>query len=662
MATRILFLVVGLSISSLLTAHAQRNMSWRKHRKAADELFEQGKYAEAAQHYESAWQKKKKKEELIFNAGECYYLINDYRKAANAYQNVKDMNDDFPLVGLKYARSLKQDGQYDKAKDAFENFLDGYTGESKQILNDIIKTEIQGCELGMRLPMEINQDIEMGYPGTGVNSESTEFAPFPFSNNVLYFSSTMGGQARIYRSQHQGERWSKAAIPENFPVIQNNQHFCNGVASPDGSRFYFTICSGDQSWNNLTSRCEIFVIKRRGNTWSQPERLPDFINMENTTATQPSIVHEGGREIMYFVSNREGGRGGMDIWYTSRDLGNDNSEFSFPVNLGGIVNTLGDEITPFYDSNEGMLYFASNGQVSIGGFDIFTSTGDGTRWAPPENAGLPINSSANDYGYVLNDAGSQGFLVSNRLFGSRKTTTRDVDIFEFSTGEQQIVLQGNVYEMETGNPMNNVMVSLYEVNDAGTETLVDQKNFTNGSYLFDVEMGKRFKVTVESIGYEPYTFQFMTDDPELNVYGQPVQMTKKAPPSPETVENDATEEPAYPEDDPDFDNTARETYTINDGYYEIVTDAPRHNGTYYRVQLVALKRYNADSEAFSIIREIGQIETEYITERELTRVLLGDYFTKEEASAALNLAKQHGFDGAYVVQYEDGMRQGRIKL
>lgn len=655
MATRILLLVFGLGISSLLTA--QSNLSWKKHRNLADELFEQGKYAEAAEHYESAWQKKKKKEDLIFNAGECYYLIKDYRKAANAYQNVKDKGDDFPLVGLKYARSLKQDGQYDKAKNAFQDFFDGYTGESKQILGDIIKTEIQGCELGMKLPMQINKDLEMSYPGTGINSESTEFAPFVFSNDVLYFSSTMGGQARIYRSQRQGDRWAKASIPENFPVIQNNQHFCNGVASPDGSRFYFTICNGEQSWNNLTSRCEIFVIKRRGNTWSQPERLPDFINMDNTTATQPNIVHQGGREVMYFASNRDGGRGGMDIWYTSRDLGNDDSEFSFPVNLGGIVNTLGDEITPFYDEKDGTLYFASNGQVSIGGFDIFTSKGDGTRWAPPENAGMPINSSADDYSYVLNKSGTGGFLASNRLFGSQKTTTRDADIFEFSTGEQQIVLQGNVYELETGNPMNNVMVSLYEMN-GGSETLIDQANFTNGSYLFDVEMGKRFKVVVESIGYEPYTFQFMTDDPELNVYGQPVQMAKKAPPAPETVNNEADEE----ETDPAFDNTVREKYTINDGDYEIVTDAPRHSGTYYRVQLVALKRYNPDSETFRIIKEVGQIETEYITERDLTRVLLGDYFTKEEAAAALSLAKQHGFNGAYVIEYEDGMRIGRVKL
>lgn len=657
MATRIFFLVVGLSISSLLTA--QSNLSWKKHKKLAEESYEQGNYAEAAENYEKAWQKKTKKKDLIFNAGECYYLIKDYRKAADAYRNVKDDSDDFPLVGLKYARSLKQDGQYDKAKDAFQEFYDGYTGESKQILGDIIKTEIAGSELGMKLPLQINKDIEMSHPGNGINSESNEFAPFSFSSDVVYFSSTMGGKARIYRSQRQGSQWGKAAIPENFPVVQNDQHFCNGVASPDGSRFYFTICSGEQSWDNLTSRCEIFAIKRRGNTWSQPERLPDFINMDNTTATQPAILHQGGREILYFVSNREGGRGGMDIWYTSRDLGNDESEFSFPVNLGGIVNTLGDEITPFYDEKNGTLFFASNGHPSIGGFDIFKTKGDGTRWAPAENAGMPINSSADDFSFVMNKTHSGGFLVSNRVFGSQKTSTRDEDIFEFSSGEQQIVLQGNVYELESGNPMNNIMVSLYEVNTNGNEMLINQKNFAGGSYLFDVEMGKRFKAVVESVGYQSYTFQFLTDDPELQVYGQPVQMVKKSEPTPETVNTQPVDEPEYA--DPGFDNAVREKYTMNDGDYEIVTDAPRHSGTYYRVQLVALKKYDPENKIFSVIKEMGQIETEYITSRDLTRVLLGDYFSKEEATAALSLAKQHGFDRASIIQYEDGIRRSWMK-
>lgn len=649
MAKRTILLAFALCVYALLPA--QDNLSWKKHAKLADDLYKEGKYAEAADHYEKAWRQKSKKKEFIFNAGECYYLIKDYRKAAEAYRNVKDDGEDYPLVGLKYARSLKQDGQYDKAREAFNSFFASYSGESKSILEDIIKTEIAGCELGAKLPLQIDKQMEIRYPSGGVNSSSTEFAPFAFSDDVIYFSSTMGGKARIYRSQRQGTQWAKASLPENFPVIANEQHFCNGAVSPDGTRFYFTICSGSQSWSDLTTRCEIFVLKRRGSTWSQPERLPDYINMDKATATHPSVVHQAGREILYFVSNREGGRGGMDIWYSTRDLANEGSEFSFPVNIGSVVNTLGDEITPYFDAIEGTLYFASNGHVSIGGFDIFKSKGDGTRWANPENAGIPTNSGADDFGYTKNKSGAGGFLVSNRAFSGNKTSTRDEDIFEFSSGKKVISLKGSVYD-EVSNEPTAATLTLYEVSGI-QETEIARESFSDGAYMFQVQQNKTFKVSVESPGYETYSFRFTTDDPDLYVYGQPVYLKK-----PQENVFEATEtSPKKESTKPKVGAATAEPYTSRDkNNFEIVTSAPKYEGAYYRIQLAALKKFNENDENYKVVKEMGTLVTEYIVDKKLTRVLLGDYFTQEEADAALALVKQQGFPKAYIVPYQDGER------
>ncbi len=659
-----LLLILGLCLGNLV--QAQDNLKWQKHQKQAEAFYKEGKYAEAADQYEKAWRKKQGKKNLIFSAGECYYLAKDYRKAAEAYRNVKDDGKNFPLVGLKYARSLKQDGQYDKAKTEFQAFFDKYTGESKAILEEIIKTEIAGCDLGMKLPLQINRDLKISHPSGGINSSASEFAPFVFSDDVLYFSSTMGGKARIYRSQRQGEQWTKASTPENFPVIQNDQHFCNGALSPDGNRFYFTICSGAQTWGDLSSRCEIFVLKRRNNTWSQPERLPDFINMDKTTSTHPNVAHQGSREILYFASNRDGGRGGMDIWYTSRDLSRENAEFSMPVNLGSIVNTLGDEVTPFYDALDGTLYFASNGHVSIGGFDVFYTKGDGTRWAPPQNAGMPLNSSADDYYYVKNKSGLGGFFVSNRTFGSQKTSTRNEDIFEFGSssgdaaGGRRVSLRGNVYDQSSGGPVSNATITLYEVR-AGEDVRLDEKAITEGYYAFDIQFDKNYKAVVTGAGYDPYTFRFLTDDPELSVYGQPVYLIKTiGEPKKETRPTTDVKTPTRrPSDKTPIDNNGKE-YIIREDNFSIVTAAPRYNGAYYRVQLAALRKYNPDSENFRIVKELGTLHTEYINERKLTRVLLGDFFSQEEATAALNLARKHGFEGAYIVGYEDGVKKGRV--
>lgn len=665
MITRIFLLAIALCVSATLSA---QDLSWKKHAKLAEDFFKEGKYAEAADNYEKAWKKRTKDKELIFNAGESYYLVKDYRKAAEAYQNVKDENDKYPLVGLKYARSLKQDGQYNKAKQEFNAFFEKYTGESKNILEDIIKTEVQGSELGLKASAQANKSIEIRYP-QGINSNTSDFAPFAFSDDILYFTSTMGGKARIYRSQRSGGQWAKASTPENFPVIQNNQHYGNSSLSADGNRFYFTICSGDKAWSDLTVRCEIFVLKRRNNTWSQPERLPDFVNMERVTATHPNVVQQGNREILYFTSNREGGRGGMDIWYTSRDLTNDNSEFSFPVNAGNTINTLGDEITPFYDPVDGTLYFASNGLVSMGGFDIFSSKGDGTRWATPENKGMPINSSADDFFFVINKSGSGGFFASNRTLGSQKTSTRDEDVFEFSSGDKRISLKGSVYDKASGSLVSQAIVSLFEI-VGGAENLIDRRTFTDGSYMFDIKSGKTFKVTVESNDFKPSTFQFSADDPELSVYGQPVYLDKLAT---QPVADTPVKDPAKTTK-PTKDVTKKDKNSKDDSYivrgkskednFEIVTSAPRHQGVYYRIQLAAVKKYDANADTYNSIKEMQPLalQTEFIVEKKLTRVLVGDFFTKEEAMAALEQVQSKGFERAFVVQYEDGERFGLVKL
>jgi len=686
MAARIV-LTLLLTICLSAWSAAQGDLSWKQHAKLAEQSMKEGKYAEAADHYEKAWRKRTKDKALIFNAGEAYYLSKDYRKAAEAYRNVKDENGKFPLVGLKYARSLKQDGQYEKAKQEFKSFYDSYTGDSKNILEEIIKVEIAGADLGMQLPKQMDASKKVMYLD-GLNSGSPDFAPFAYSDDVLYLSSTQGGKARIYRSQRQGGQWSKASLPENFPVIQNNQHYSNSSLSQDGNRFYFTICSGAQGGTDIASRCEIFVLKRKGNTWAQPERLPDYINMDKATATHPNVVAQGNREILYFSSNREGGRGGMDLWYTSRDASNEKSEFSMPVNLGGTVNTLGDEITPFYDGVDGTLYFASNGHPSIGGYDIFMSKGDGTRWAEPVNGGMPLNSSADDYFFAQNKAGSGGFFVSNRVFGSQKTNTRDEDIFEYTTGERRISLRGNLYDQTTNAALTQASVSLFEMTSGG-EKLIDTKNFADGAYVFDIQSGKNYKVKVESTNYTPYEFRFTADDPELYVYGQPVYMNKAGqtvaekpvstnPTNTNTKPNNTTNTkptnikptttpPANTKPKTDAATTSSgDPYIVRgkskEDNFEIVTSAPRHDGVYYRIQLVAVKKYNPDAENFKTVKDMGTMQTEFIVDKKLTRVLVGDYFKPEEATAALDLVKQQGFANAFIVQYENGERFGQVKL
>ena len=660
MTTRFGILLVVFSFCAPLYAQ-----SWKKMEKTADGFFQKGDYAQAAAMYENALKKKNNKA-LSFKAGESYYLLRDFRKAAQAYESIKNDNASFPLIGLKYARSLKQDGRYEEAAKAFQNFRDTYTGEGKMVLEEIVQIELRGCDLAKNMtPQEGVEEIR---PGNTINTADNEFAPVSITPDVLFFSSTMGGQARIYRSDYLGLSWGKSTTPPNFPLIQNGQ-YCHGSLAPDGSRFYFTICENKGKFDNLTTRCEIFVIRKLAQEgWSSPERLPDYINTNGVTATQPWVTYRGDVEILYFASNRSGGKGGMDLWYVTRNLNSD-AGFSQPVNLGPGVNTQGHEMTPYYSTEEGSLYFASNGLPSLGGFDLFKTKGDLANWSSPDNIGKPFNSQADELYLVKTNEGNTIFLSSNRSFGSDKTTNRDDDIFEFRVKPKALLLEGAAFDQELGEPMRSYNLSLFEVQSNGNEILLLSRILTDGNYTLEVLPQRQYRVEVNAEGYESGSYTFFTDNPSNQSYGQPLFLRKMGAPKPNPIPVTPTPTPEKPSpaiNAPVVPFPVGETYTLrgtsNSDNLEYQSNAPRHNGIYYKIQLVAASKYNPTDPSFSKLSALGVIQTEYIPSRSLTRILLADFMSVAEAKNALAEAKKKGFSAAYIVKYENGVRYGKTNL
>ena len=111
------------------TAQGQDKLSWKKHVKLGDELYQKAAYADAGEHYRAAFKQKTKKKELAYMAGECFFTIRDYRNAAEIWKNVKDENATYPMIGLRYARCLKQNGEYEAASSEFVKFLGNYNDQ-----------------------------------------------------------------------------------------------------------------------------------------------------------------------------------------------------------------------------------------------------------------------------------------------------------------------------------------------------------------------------------------------------------------------------------------------------------------------------------------------------------------------------------------------------
>lgn len=680
MLKKLVFLLLNFSLLCTLSAQSAKKLM-----KQGEEAYTKGNYVQAADFFEKSWLKGKKPE-AIFKAGEAYYVLRNYRKAAEAYVNVKDKNDQFPLVGLKYARSLKQDGQYDKASKAFSDFRDSYTGEGKAVIEDVVQTELQGNELGKLLPAQAQQGIEVTHAGAGVNTSDNEFAPLPIDKGLLYFSSTIGGTARIYRSSLADNAWGKGATPDNFPVIQKGQ-YCHGSLTPDGQRFYFTICDAASSFNNNTTRCEIYVIRKQAAGWSAPEMLPESINAKGTTATQPHVVQNNGKEILYFASNRTGGRGGMDLWYVERPLSATGNAFANPINLGPNINTLGDEMTPYFSVGEGMLYFSSNGQTSIGGFDIYSSRGDLSTWAPADNLGLPYNSPADDYYFIKHNDGEGGFLVSNRIVAGEKLTTKDDDIFEIKSKLVVAKLQGSVFAQETGEPINKYLLTLYEIRTDESESILLNREFNTSTYDLELLPNRKFRVEITAQGYATGAYNFVTNNPNGQAYGQPLMLVKLGgavvntnpggnPNNPNlgndpgfgNPNNPGTNNPGTNPPPNNFPNAnpSGGVYTAKGAgpadKEEYSTDAPRYEGEYYKIQLAALKAFSPNDKRYTAMSEFGNLQTETILSKQMTRVLVATFYTKDDAKRALAGVKRKGFSLAFIVKYTNGERYGRVNL
>jgi hypothetical protein len=669
----------------MTTVQAQK-MSWRKHAKLAKKQFEENNFQDAAMNFEAAWQKKPKKTEYLYQAAECYSKVKDYQKAAECYEPIKEENKDFMLPGLKYCRMLKLDGQYDEASRAFVYFINSYEGADKEVVENIVKDEIRGCELAMSMLEKENSNITFEHLSSKVNSKAADFAPVPFSDDVLYYTSNMIGETKMYFSQRNGEVWSRSRVPKNFPEIFA-PHYGNGAFSPDNKSFFYNQCDQVDASGRMVYGCEIFITQRDEKGWGTPQKLNKGINKTGATATQPFVVHQNNQEILYFVSDRSGGQGGMDIWFTSRELASEKLSFERPRNCGKVINSMADEMTPYFDLAENTMYFSSNGKVNIGGFDVFKSksTGD-NEWAKSENIGLPFNSNADDY-YFRKYSASGGYVVSNRKFGLEKTTYGHDDIFSFSTPIARMMASGKVMGKKTNQTMKDVWVAIYEVSPTGIVRLLENKASPNGTYEFGLLPGKNYRVEAHRDGYEPDGWEFNTMENsqltfEKDITIGEVNLAENTPSAPVTTMTEVEPTAGNTNASETFNNPQptviieSETFGSDSGSTTINNPVPNSNinnntstsptptimsgeaGVVYKIQLMAVRNYNSNEPRLRVPKNYGTLETEYLGGKNLTRVLLSNFSTKAEAERVLDTmnSESRDFQSAVIVRYENGVR------
>lgn len=275
---------------------------------------------------------------------------------------------------------------------------------------------------------------------TTINTHFSEYAGRLLPDSSFYFTSMRSNvgedydhlfethwDCSIYRSQLHANGTYTAA--EMLPAIINtpNAFHANYCFNDDKSQLIYSRC---RRMPTGELHCKLWQVKTTHKGRTKPKALPEIINEKGSTTTQPCLVSLPNYQVLYFVSDRKHGIGGLDIWYSICK----NGHFEFPINAGSVINTEGNEITPFYDTNRKILYFSSDEHVGIGDYDIFFSEGALSQWGEVTNMGVPFNSEMDDYYLSFNSDGQSGYFSSNRpspLQSSEDTCCSDLFSFTF---------------------------------------------------------------------------------------------------------------------------------------------------------------------------------------------------------------------------------------
>jgi outer membrane protein OmpA-like peptidoglycan-associated protein len=370
--------------------------------------------------------------------------------------------------------------------------------------------------------------VEVANMGEGVNGPHAEFAPIPFGKDKVIFGSiredevryfhidSLTTRRRLYTTERVAEIWLDAE-PWDVPFNAGETHLVNGAFSSDGSTFAFTRC--EENWKK-EMECALWLVKKDGQEWGTPEKLNESINVPGAIVTQPTFALDPrrGYDVLYYASNQPDGQGGMDIWFTYFD--GRKEEWRDPRNLGRRVNTPQDEMTPYYQLKEKKLYYSSAGHPGMGGLDVFSARGEMRKFATPKNTGVPINSHADDFYYVLLDDRESGYLVSNRKGGYQMINeTCCDDLYSFYIPDViHLAMEGFVMQVKeedymsgkgdklsansfNANFLDGVTIELYLIEDSAEVLMQRSSTSGDGIYFVEFEPEKEYKVVLSRPGF-----------------------------------------------------------------------------------------------------------------------------------------------------------------
>lgn len=478
------------------TGFAQKKMKFEE----AKELYSRLAYSEAITLL-SDYLKSADNIEAKQLLAQCYVHTNNYEQAENTLAAiVNDSRNTNNTYILCYAKTLQTLGRYNEAADWYTKYLSQnpnssfaknqefacknkttYFGDSLLFLSEHLPFNTDGLDFGACIRKDVFIYTSTGGKTNSKNKNIDLYTDEPFmdiyevkfDDTALNFSTAQIFNAGINTKYHEG--------PLAFSPLGKEVYFTRNDYNP-----YKSVkkvgCDNDKIIN-----LKIFKAYLENGKWVKDEELS--FNSSEYSCGHPTVDFK--KQIMYFTSDMPGGYGGTDLWYSKFN----GTRWLEPINAGSKINTDGNEMFP-YLAADGILYFSSNGQAGLGGLDIFAATLKNNEVVEVKNLNSPINSSYDDFAFLLRDNGRVGFYSSNRPGGNGND-----DIYLIY--KNSFNLEGTVIDSRTNLPLANAEVKM----SSNNQQLHSFKTDKNGNFKTEVRGLMTYDFWADASNYIPNTNQ-----------------------------------------------------------------------------------------------------------------------------------------------------------
>lgn len=688
------FLLVLALLCAAVAAFGQTRRQWVRR---GDEAYAINAFNTAVQAYEEAMKKGATDEpDALGRLADSYRHLNRLEDAARNYEAAVKLRNVPPIYLLQYAHTLKGLGRYDDARRWYAEYARTNPAEGNHFA--------EGCAFAKA---QLNVASTYNVTNETVNTSAAEFAPAFYGDRVVFASSRMDLQqpganwdGRVYNRLYVSSVNRNGSLDSPF-FLKSDVRSSNSEGplafSPDGRTVAFTRNNYVEGLRQIPSsgmQLSLFLADVAANgDWLNVRPFP-FNGGSDISTGYPAFSPDGN--ALYFASNRTGGFGGYDIYVSYRT----GASWGSPENLGPVINTPGNELSPFFDGQS--LFFSSDYHHGLGGLDIYRAERADNRWSRIFHLGNGVNSSYDDYGFIFDPIRNTGYLVSNRPRGRGNE-----DIYRVSRAADNITFR--ITNAADGSPIPNASVDF-----TGCGEGIFQAD-TRGLYAFQMVQGLDCNVVISKPGFQPFTFSLATvrgqDTREFDirlvgdrslfrgtlvdqVTGRPlngvgVQVTNQMTGMTNEVFSDATGTYSVALNPnsvyvirysrvnyQDMSRTVRTGATIDPNTLGVVRLIPVTGGVNtgantggstsaaggiavtpgqsiprgFAVQLAALRTPNVES-----FGNLGNAGTVYAKqEAGVFRIRLGVYATREQAEAAMRIARQQGYSQAFVVEETGG--------